>query len=339
MYAATIGLDIAKNVFQVYGANAAGDPLFNRRVSRAAILDFFSKLPPCVVAMESCSTAHYWGRSISALGHQVRLIHPAYVKPFVNRDKTDANDAEAIHEALFRRSMRFVPLKSTSHQASTMLFKTRALLVRQRVRAVNALRAHLAELGIVARPGTSNVSSLISIVRDRQSKSLPPSAITALKIIARQIDTLTKDIESLEKTLKGQAKEDDGMRRLMTIPGVGPMTATAIKAFVPDIGVFKSARHFASWTGLTPKSFSSGESIKIGGITKMGNADLRSLLVTGAMSVIRNTKTDDNKSWTASLKRRRPFKVAAIALANKNARTIWAILTKGGSYETAPTRA
>ncbi|MFP3547172.1 IS110 family transposase [Rhizobium sp. SIMBA_035] len=271
-------------------------------------------------------------RSIGELGHEVRLIHAAYVKPFVNRDKTDANDAEAIHEAVFRKSMRFVPIKSETHQASVMLFKTRSLLVKQRVRAINALRAHLSELGLVARPGAANVSLLIAAVRDRKNKAVPPAAKTALKIVAKQIEALTVDIEALSGTLKAEAKADDEMKRLMTIPGVGPMTATAIRAFVPDARIFKSARHFASWTGLTPKSFSSGECVRIGGISKMGNAELRSLLVTGAMSVIRNTKVDTANSWVASLKRRRPFKVASIALANKTARIIWALLVKGGSY-------
>jgi len=329
---ASIGLDIAKNIFQVYAADASGEPLFNRRISRSSLLDFFRRLAPCLVAMESCSTSHHWARSIGELGHEVRLIHAAYVKPFVNRDKTDANDAEAIHEAAFRKSMRFVPVKSETHQASVMLFKTRSLLVKQRVRAINALRSHLSELGLVVRPGTANVDLLIAAVRDRKNKAIPPAAKTALKIVAKQIEALTLDIEALNGTLKAEAKADDEMKRLMTIPGVGPMTATAIRAFVPDARVFKSSRHFASWTGLTPKSFSSGESIRIGGISKMGNPELRSLLVTGAMSVIRNTKVDTANSWVASLKRRRPFKVASIALANKTARIIWAVLVKGGSY-------
>lgn len=335
MAVATIGLDIAKNVFQVYGANEAGEQLFNRKIARSAILDYFRKVPPCVVAMESCATAHHWGRSIAALGHEVRLIHPTYVKPFVNRDKTDANDAEAIHAASSRKSMRFVPVKSAGHQASTMLFKTRALLVRQRVQAVNALRAHLAEFGIVSRPGAANVPTLVAAVRNRTNTILPPQARAALRIIAKQIDRLSQDIAGLEKALKAHAKADDEMRRLMTIPGVGPMTATAVKAFVPDASIFKSARHFGSWTGLTPRTLSSGERTWTGGITKRGNCELRSLIVAGAMSVVRNTK-EDARIWVASLKRRRPFKVAAVALANKIARTIWALLVNGGIYNPEP---
>ncbi|MGN7737055.1 IS110 family transposase [Ensifer sp. 22564] len=330
---ATIGLDIAKEVFQVHGADADGAPLFNRKLRRAELLEFFGKLPPCVVGIEACSTSHDWARRIAQFGHEVRLIHPIYVKPFVKRGKTDAADAEAINEALTRKAMRFVPVKSMEQQASAMVFRARAMFVRQRTQAVNALRGHLAELGIATGRGMANVRALTKLVGNGSEDGLPAAARFAMSEIADQIEFLQQRIAKLDHEILVRARDDGVTKRLMTVPGIGAITALAIKSLVHDPDSFKSARHFAAWIGLTPKSHSSGASQTLVGISKMGNSQLRTLLVTGAMSVLMHLKADDKtEPWLSRLKNRRPFKVAAVALANKTARIVWALLTKGGIY-------
>jgi transposase len=283
--------------------------------------------------MEACGSSHYWAREIEALGHEVRLIPPIYVKPFVKRGKTDAADAEAICEAVTRKTMRFVPIKSADQQAATMVLKTRDLLVRQQTQAINALRAHLSEFGIIAGIGTTKVAALIAIVRDGDDTRLPDVARIALAEISDQIEALGQQVGKLERDIVATAKRDHDMRRLATIPGVGAITAASIKAMVPDPDGFKSARHFAAWLGLTPRPHSSGGKERLGGISKMGNPTLRTLLVLGATSVLRHAKHNANAPrWLAALLARRPFKVVAVALANKMARIIWALLTKGGTY-------
>lgn len=330
----TVGLDLAKQVFQAHGADAEGAPLFSRKLRRAEVLRFFEKLPRCLVGMEACSGAHYWAREIAALGHDVRMIPPAYVAPFVKRGKTDAGDAEAISEAVTRKTMRFVPIKTAEQQAAAMLLKTRSLLVRQRTQAVNALRCHLTELGIIAGAGIAKVDSLIAIVRDESDTRLPPAARFAMTAIADQIEALKQQASKLEDAIVREAKVDGDMRRLVTIPGVGAITAATIKALVPDPAGFRSARHFAAWIGLTPKPRSSGGKERLGRISKMGNPDLRSLLVVGATSVLRYAdKNAKTMPWLTGIVARRPYKVAAVALANKMARIVWAVLTRGGIYQ------
>lgn len=329
----TVGLDLAKHVFQVHGADAEGAPVLRRKLRRAEVLRFFEKLAPCLVGMEACGGSHFWAREIAALGHEVRLIPPIYVKPFVKRGKTDAADAEAICEAVTRKTMRFVSVKSADQQAAAMVLKARDLLVRQRTQAINALRAHLSELGIIIGIGTTKVAALIAIVRDGDDMCLPDVARVALAEVADQIETLGRQVDKLEREIVATAKRDEEMRRLTTIPGVGAITAASIKALVPDPGGFKSARHFAAWLGLTPRPHSSGGKERLGGISKMGNPTLRSLLVLGATSVLRHVKHNDSAPrWLAALLARRPFKVVAVALANKMARIVWALLTKGGTY-------
>lgn len=329
----TIGLDLAKQFFQVHAADAEGTPILNRKLRRAEVLRFFEKQPSCLVGIEACGSAHHWAREIGALGHEVRLIPPAYVKPFVKRGKTDAADAEAISEAVTRKTMRFVPVKSAERQAAGMVLKTRALLVRQQTQAINALRAHLSELGIIAGVGTTKIVGLMAIVRDETDKRLPKAARFALTTIADQIEALAQQISKLERELVADAKRDQDMRRLTTIPGVGAITAASIKAFIPDPSGFRSGRHLAAWLGLTPKPHSSGGKERLVGISKMGNPELRSLLVLGATAVLRYVRGNANASkWLVDLLGRRPFKVAAVALANKMARIIWALLTKGGVY-------
>ena len=260
----TIGLDLAKQIFQVHAADAGGVPIFNRKLRRAEVLRFFEKTPACLVGMEACGSAHYWAREISALGHDVRLIPPVYVKPFVKRGKTDAADAEAISEAVTRKTMRFVPAKSTDQQAAAVVLKTRALLVNQRTQVINALRAHLSEFGIIAAAGTTKVAGLISIVHDETDLRLPKAARHALMEVASQIEALKVQIEKLEKVIVATVKRDDDARRLLTIPGVGAITAASVRALVPDPGGFKYGRHFAAWLGLTPKPHSSGGKERLG---------------------------------------------------------------------------
>jgi transposase len=326
-----VGLDIAKNVFHAFGTNADGEPTVNRSLRRTEVIAFFERLPRALIGMEACGSAHHWARVLVALGHDVRLIHPSYVGPLVKRGKTDAIDAEAIAEAVTRKGMRFVPVKSAAQQATGMLFATRTLIVRQRIQASNALRTHLSELGIVATVGLSNVKGLIEIVRDEHS--LPELAFNALEHLASQIESFGRQISALDKQILALARRDPDMHRLMTIPGVGPVTAAAIRTAVPDISGFRTSRHFAAWLGLTPKVYSSGGSTYLGRISKMGNRALRTLLVGGATSALRVAKDDTvTGRWLLRLRQRRPYKVVAVALANKTARVIWALLTKGGEY-------
>ncbi len=330
----TIGLDLAKQVFQVHAASADGSPIFNRKLRRAEVLRFFERTPACLVGMEACGSAHYWAREIRALGHDVRLIPPVYVKPFVKRGKTDAADAEAISEAVTRKTMRFVPVKSADQQAAAVVLKTRAFLVNQRTQAINALRGHLSAFGIIAAAGTVRIAGLISIVRDKTDERLPKAARLALMEVASQIDALKVQIEKLEQAIVATVRRDDDARRLVTIPGVGAIIAASVRALVPDPGGFKSGRHFAAWLGLTPRPHSSGGKERLGRISKMGNPALRSLLVVGATAVLRHARGNPNASrWITALLARRPYKIVAVALANKMARIIWALLVKGGTYQ------
>jgi transposase len=328
-----IGLDVAKQIFQVHGVSADGKVTVKRQLRRSQMLGFFGKLTRCVVGLEACGGSHFWAREIRALGHDVRLIPPAYVKPYVKRGKTDAVDAEAICEAVSRPTMRFVPIKTAECQAALMVLKTRDLLVRRRTQAINALRGHLAEVGIVEAKGAAKVEMLFEIIRDENDGRLPPAARTALKMLTEQIEALTERVDTLERKIVAEVRRDDTMRRLTTIPGIGPITAATIQALVPDPGAFTSGRHFAAWIGLTPKMHSSGGKERLGKISKMGNPALRSLLVVGATAVSRQVRRGATISpWLTALLARRPAKVAAIALANKMARIAWALLTKGGEF-------
>lgn len=334
----TIGLDLAKSVFQVHAASADSSMVLNRKLRRSELLAFFAKLQPCLVGMEACGSAHHWAREIRTLGHDVRLMPPAYVKPFVKRGKTDAADAEAIAEAVTRKTMRFVPVKSAEQQAMAVLVKSRALLVRQRTQAINALRAHLAEFGIIAGTGMTKVVELIAIVRDESDQRLPAVARQALREIAQQVESLAGQIKRLDRQIVLLSRQDSDTRRLTTIPGVGAIIAASVKAFVPDPAGFKSGRHFAAWLGLTPRPHSSGGKERLGRISKMGNPLLRSLLVVGATSVLRHARNNPNApQWIAALLARRPYRVVTVALANKMARIIWALLVKGGVYRAAAT--
>jgi transposase len=331
----TIGLDLAKHVFQVHGVDEQGNVVVRKQLRRGAVVKFFADLPPCTVGIEACSSAHYWARELSSLGHAVRLMPPAYVKPYVKRGKNDAADAEAICEAVMRPTMRFVPVKSAEQQANAMVYKVRELLVRQRTQLINALRSHLAEMGIVTAQGVSHLQDLIAIVRDQNDGRLPPSARQALEELAQQIVTLETRIDPLEQEIALQVRTIEAGRRLATVPGIGPIIAGALLAMVPDPGGFRSARHFAAWLGFAPRQNSSGGKQRLGSISKQGNRYLRSLLILGAANVLRRRKKESQSVWLAALRGRRPFKVVAVALAHKMARIVWALMVKGGSYRAA----
>ncbi|HEY9236231.1 MAG TPA: IS110 family transposase [Phenylobacterium sp.] len=329
----TIGLDIAKRVFQAHGVDAAGRAVVRRKLGRSEVRDFFRALPPCLVGIEACGTAHHWAREIRALGHEVRLIPAAYVKPYVKRGKTDAADAEAICEAVTRPTMRFVPIKTPEQQAVLVLHRTRDLLVRQRTMLVNAVRGHMAEFGIVARQGVGGVSELLAALRAEDVAGLPPLAKQALLGLAGEIEALECRAEEIEAAILAWHKGNEASRRLATVPGIGPITASALVATVGEVSNFASARHFAAWIGLVPKQNSSGGKLRQGGISKAGDRYLRRLLVLGASTVIRHSHTKAGEGWLASLIARRPTMVAAVAQANKAARIVWALLARGGTYD------
>ena len=330
----TIGLDIAKNVFQVHGVDCAGDVVIRRQLRRRQVLPFFKNLPGCLVGIEACATAHHWGRQLIGLGHEVKLMPPHYVRPYVKRGKNDAADAEAICEAVTRPTMRFVAVKGTEQQGVLMLHRTRELLVRQRTMLVNAIRAHMAEFGIVARVGIPRVKELLAVIADADDARLPPIARACLEGLAIQFMSLHEEIAIAERRILAWHRSSEVSRRLETIPGIGPITASALAASITDPALFKSGRELAAWIGLVPRQASTGGKERMGRISKQGDQYLRWLLVAGAMSVIRHARRKDpaKTPWLAGLMERRPLRVAAVALANKNARTAWALLANGGTY-------
>jgi transposase len=334
MNATTIGIDIAKSVFQVHGVDAAGQVTVTKKLRRAEVMRFFEVIPPCLVGMEACATAHFWAREISALGHQVRLMPPNYVKAYLRRQKNDAADAEAICEAVTRPTMRFVPIKSAERQGVLVLHRTRELLVRQRTMLINAIRGHCAEFGIIAPQGARRASELVEQIRQAQAAELPELARSALLRLADQLDALAAEIHGLERRLLAWHRQDQASQRLATIPGIGIITATALAAAVTDAGLFRSGREFAAFLGLVPRQNSSGGKDRLGRISKMGDGYLRKLLVVGATSVIRRarTSTSASASWINSLLERRPARVVTVAMANKNARIAWAVLKRGEVY-------
>lgn len=337
MEVTTIGLDIAKSVFQVHGVDVAGNAMIRRQLRRSRVLPFFKKLPRCLIGLEACATAHHWGRQLIGLGHEVKLMPPRYVKPYVKRNKNDAADAAAICEAVTRPSMRFVSVKGKEQQSVLMEHRSRELLVRQRTMAVNAIRAHMAEFGIVAPVGIPRVKELLAVIADGDDDRLPPVARTCLEALARQFLSLDAESLAAEKRIHAWHRSNEVSRRLETIPGIGPITASALAASITDPEVFKSGRELAAWIGLVPRQTSSGGKMRMGRISKQGDQYLRWLLVAGAMTVIRHAKRRGTTSlpWLTDLIARRPTKVAAVALANKMARMAWIVLRRGETYRPA----
>ena len=329
----TIGVDLAKSVFQVHGADASGAVLFRKKLRRHQVLTFFAAQRPCTVAMEACGSAHHWAREIGRLGHTVRLIPPAYVKPFVKRQKNDAADAEAICEAAQRPTMRFVVPKSEQAQAAAVVFRARDLLVKQRTQIINALRGHLTEFGIVVAKGPAHIAQLVRAVEDG-AEPIPELARPILQGLIEMLQALDDRIAGLDREIAQRAKEDETARRLMTIPGVGPVTATALAALAPPAETFKRGRDFAAWVGLTPLQHSTGGKQKLGTTSKMGERTLRRLLILGASGVLRWVARNGAPagSWIARMVARKPPMLVRVALANKMARIIWALMAKGGIY-------
>jgi transposase len=326
-----IGLDLAKRVFQVHGVDAQGSPVIRRQLRRGQVLGFFAGLSPCLVGIEACASAHHWARELAALGHEVRLIPPIEVKRFVKRGrKNDANDAAAICTALASRQVGFVPVKTTAQQAGLMLHRTRRLLVGQRTMLANALRSHLAEFGIIEAQGAAGLARLIALA-DAETPALPPPARAALAMLAAQLADADARIGALDREIHAWHRADAASRRLATIPGIGPLTASAIVASVGDAGRFRTGRDFAAWLGLVPSQNSTGGKTVLGRITKMGDRYIRALLVMGATAMLRRRNAAYG-AWLTALLARKPARLASIALANKMARIAWAVMARGEIY-------
>jgi transposase len=331
--AATIGLDLGKSVFQVHGVDAGGAVVVQRRLTRSKLLAFFAKQPACLVGMEACAAAHHWGREIRKLGHRVRLMPPRYVKPYVKRQKNDAADAEAICEAVTRPNMRFVEIKSCEQQGTLVLHRVRLMLMRQRVQLSNAIRGHMAEYGLVAPVGRNGLQRLITILGNADDDRLPAVARASLAPLVCQFDLVNGQVLENDRRVRASARSTELGCRLMEVPGVGPVLASAMVATVPDPTAFKSGRDLAAWIGLVPRQNSSGGKGKLDGITKQGDRYLRQLLVVGALAVIRYAQKHGTKRpWLVHLLARRSPKIAAVALANKMARMIWAMMMTGERY-------
>ena len=330
--AITIGLDIAKHVFHAHGVDERGLTLFSKRLSRGKVLEFFAAQPSCTVALEACGGAHHWARQLIQLSHEVRLIPPAYVKPFVKRQKNDAIDAEAICEAAQRPSMRFVAVKSEEQQAAGLVFRTRDLLVRQRTQLINAIRGHLTEYGWIAPKGPSHVAMLGGLIEE--ASSLPEAARAMFRLLLEILAGLDGKIVDLDKEIARRAREDEVSRRLMTIPGIGPISATAIAALAPPAETFAKGRDFAAWLGLTPLQRSTGGKQKLGGTSKMGERTLRRLLIIGSSAVVQQAskRGAPKGSWLEQMLARKPRMLVTVALANKTARIAWALLVKQENY-------
>ena len=330
----TIGLDIAKSVFQVHGVDANGQVVIRRKLKRRYVLAFFQKLPACLVGIEACATSHHWSRQLQALGHKVRLMPPVYVKPYVKRQKNDAADAEAICEAVTRVNMRFVETKTVEQQSCLMLHRTRHLFIREQTAVINVIRAHLAEFGIVAPVGRKGVEELLRVIADPADKRIPDIARACLGALGTQLQRVKEQLLEFDRMIMAWHRSDETSRRLDEAPGIGPVLATAVVATVADPKAFRSGRNFSAWVGLVPKQHSSGGKDRLGHISKQGDRYLRGLFVAGALAVIRYAKIygTRHRPWLTALLARRPTKVAAIALANKIARMAWAMMVKGERY-------
>jgi transposase len=337
----TVGLDLAKSVFQVHGADSDGRPVVRKKLRRGQVLVFFAGLSPCLVGLEACASGHHWARELQALGHDVRMIPPQYVRPFVKTNKNDASDAEAICEALVRPTMRFSAVKSAEQQSVLILHRARDLLVGQRTMLINALRGHGGEFGLVVAQGATKVEDLIAVIEDPEDERLPVLAREALGCLVEQFRMVQAQIHGLEKKLRAWHRSNEASRRLEAIPGVGVITATALVATIGDASQFHSGRQLAAWLGLVPRQYSSGGKERLGRISKRGDGYLRRLLVHGARADLRwsRRRKHERSEWQESLLARRPTNVVLVAMANKTARVVWAMLSRGETFRSAPTTA
>jgi len=331
----TIGLDVAKNVFQVHGVDQEGKVVLRKRLRRHEVLMFFGRLPPCLVGVEACSASHHWARELAALGHQVKMMPARYVKPYVQRGKNDALDAQAICEAVSRPTMRFAAIKTVGQQAVLTLHRTREILVKQETMLANLIRGCLGEFGVVVSLGIRRVPELIGVIRDETDQRIPLEARIAMAVVGDQFCDLQRRIKAIERAIRAWHRNNDASRRLATIPGVGTITASAIVATIGKPEEFKSARHFAAFLGLTPKEHSTGGRQRLGRISKQGDVYIRRLLILGATSLVRYARGAGGSAWAKQLLARRPTRIVTVALANKAARIIWALLTRGSVYQPA----
>ena len=327
---ALVGLDIAKSVFQVHATAKDGTAILRKKLKRAAVEPFFKELPSCTIGLAACPGGHHWARLLRNMGHDVRLLPAQYVRPFVKTNKNDAADAEAICEAMTRPSMRFVPIKEEHQQEILVLHRVREMLLRQRTQLINGIRGHLTEFGIIAPARAHRVGRLIDVIRDDDDARLPLGARRALNYLVAQFEEVAAKLASIDTELVALARQDDTCRRLMTIPGVGVIIATAMVASTRDPNDYKSGRHFSAWLGLVPRQNSTGGVDRLGGISKRGNGYLRRLLIHGSRSIMR--WRSKSWIWLAKLRGRRPANVATVAVANKTARIIWALMKYGGIY-------
>ena len=333
MKTTTVGLDLAKNVFQVHAIDEAGEVIVRKALRRRQVLPFFERLEPCLIGLEACGTSHYWARELSGLGHTVKLMPPAYVKPYVKRGKTDAGDAEAICEAVTRPTMRFVAIKSPEQQSLLALHRARDLLIRQRTQLVNMIRGQLAEFGIVLAKGIQHVLQLVARLVDGEIPDIPGLAAKIVITLAEQIRDLQARLRDLDKDLLAWFRGNEVARRLETIPGIGVITASALAATVTDPQQFTSGRQFAAWLGLTPRANCSGGKARAGRISKMGDQYLRRLLVNGMTSQLQSVRRHpDRHPWVIDLLHRKPAKLVAVAMANKAARVAWVVMTREETY-------
>ena len=327
-----IGVDLAKNFFQVHALETDDGRAVTKKLSRSKVLGFFKSVEPCLVGMEACGSAHYWARELTSMGHQVYLIPPSYIKAYVKRGKNDAVDAEAICEAMSRPGMRFVPIKTKDQQAVLMLHKSRDLLIKQRTMSTNALRSHLLEFGVITAQGANRIDGLIEMARS--DHDVPEMAKELIDILAQQLDEIDAAIVAVDKKIAAVCANDARMRLLDLVPGVGKIIASVVAASVPEPAIFNSGRDFAAWLGLTPRQNSSGGKAKLGKITKKGNRYIRKLLVLSSTSLLRSVakRTGALRDWIAALLLKKPARLVTVAIANKLARIMWAMLNTGEGF-------